>query len=165
MRARPHRAAPTPIRVVIVEDDLTYARGLQAMLQDSLEMTVIGVAHSGVGALRIVEQAEPDVVIIEYRLPDGTGAEVLRRLRRIRPVAGVFLSGEDSADALAAAVWEAGRSAYILKSDPPERVVAEVRKAASGAPAGARGDRRRVAQVAARTPGSCRRAPGGRRRP
>jgi DNA-binding NarL/FixJ family response regulator len=133
----------TPIRVVIVEANRVFARGLEAMLQERPDMTVVGVASSGGSALQLVETTRPDVVVVDYRLPDGSGADALRRLRRIQQVDAVFLSGEDSADTLAAAAWEAGAAGFFLKSDPPARVVGVVRRATNGAAAVRRRDPRR----------------------
>jgi DNA-binding NarL/FixJ family response regulator len=126
------------IRVVIIEDHSTYARGLAAKLQEYPDLTVVGVATTGSSALQVVERTEPDVVIIEFRLPDGTGPDTLRRLRRIRRMAALFLSGQDSAAALEAAAWEAGASGYLLKSDTPETMHEVIGFAA----AGGRGQRR-----------------------
>jgi DNA-binding NarL/FixJ family response regulator len=122
----------TPIRVLIVEANRVFALGLEAMLQESPDMTVVGVASNGGSALQLVEVTRPDVVIVDYRLPDGSGADALRRLRRIQKVDAVFLSGEDSADTLAAAAWDASASGFFLKSDSPARVVEAVRRAAIG---------------------------------
>ena len=122
--------AKAPIRVVIVEANRVFARGLVGLLQESQEITVVGVASSGGSALRVVEKTRPEVVVVDYRLPDGSGADALRRLRRIQHVGAVFLSGEDSADTLAAAAWEAGAVGFFLKSDSPTRVVETVRRAA-----------------------------------
>jgi DNA-binding NarL/FixJ family response regulator len=136
-------AMPNPlIRVVIVEANRVFARGLEAMLQESPDMTVVGVASSGGSALQLVEVTRPDVVVVDYRLPDGTGADALRRLRRIQQVGAVFLSGEDSADTLAAAAWEAGATGFFLKSDSPARAAEAVRRAAIGATAVRRRDPR-----------------------
>jgi DNA-binding NarL/FixJ family response regulator len=132
----------TPIRVVIVEANRVFARGLEEMLQESPDMTVVGVALSGRSAVQLVEITRPDVVVIDYRLPDGSGADALRRLRRIQKLDAVFLSGEDSADTLAAAAWEAGATGFFLKSDSPARVVGAVRRAAIGAAAVKRRDAR-----------------------
>jgi DNA-binding NarL/FixJ family response regulator len=120
------------IRVVIIEDHSTYARGLAANLQEYPDLTVVGIATTGSGALQVVERTEPDVVIIEFRLPDGMGPDTLRRLRRIRRVAALFLSGQDSAEVLEAAAWEAGASGYLLKSDTPETMHEVIGFAADG---------------------------------
>jgi DNA-binding NarL/FixJ family response regulator len=134
--------AKTPIRVVIVEANRVFARGLEAMLQERPDMTVVGVASSAGSALQLVEITQPDVVVVDYRLPDGSGADALRRLRRVQQVGAVFVSGEDSADALAAAAWEAGATGFFLKSDSPARAVEAVRRAAIGATAVRRRDPR-----------------------
>jgi DNA-binding NarL/FixJ family response regulator len=132
----------TPIRVVIVEANRVFARGLEAMLQEIPDIAVVGVASSGGSALQLVETTRPDVVVVDYRLPDGSGADALRRVRRVQQVGAVFLSGEDSAYILAAAAWEAGATGFFLKSDSPARVVEAVRRAAIGATAVRRRDPR-----------------------
>jgi DNA-binding NarL/FixJ family response regulator len=132
----------TPIRVVIVEANRVFARGLEAMLHESPDMRVVGVASTGGSALQLVQITRPDVVVVDYRLPDGSGADALRRLRRIQQVDAVFLSGEDSAETLAAAAWEAGAAGFFLKSDSPARVVGAVRRAAIGPAAVGRRDPR-----------------------
>jgi DNA-binding NarL/FixJ family response regulator len=132
----------TPIRVVIVEANRVFALGLEAILQESPDVTVVGVASSGGSALQLVEITRPDVVIVDYRLPDGSGADALRRLRRIQKVDAVFMSGEDSADTLAAAAWDAGATSFFLTSDSAERVVEAVRRAAIGGAAVKRRDPR-----------------------
>jgi DNA-binding NarL/FixJ family response regulator len=121
------------IRVVIVEANRVFARGLEAMLHESPDMRVVGVASNGSAAVQLVEITRPDVVVVDYRLPDGSGADALRRLRRILEVGAVFLSGEDSADTLAAAAWDAGATGFFLKSDSPARAVGAVRRAATRA--------------------------------
>jgi DNA-binding NarL/FixJ family response regulator len=120
----------TAIRVVIVEANRVFARGLEELLDESRDLSVVGVASSGGAALPVVERTRPDVVVLDYRLPDGSGGDALRRLRRIQPVGAVFVSGEDSADTLAAAAWESGAAGFFLTSDPPARVVDAVRRAA-----------------------------------
>src|SRR2546427_3474115 len=82
---------------MIVEDHRIVTDGLAALLNGQPDMAVVGSAGSVAESLtRIAEQA-PDVVVLDFRLPDGTGAEAGARLREIRPEAKlIFLSRGDS---------------------------------------------------------------------
>jgi len=121
----------TSVRVTIVEDHRLMARGLQSLLEDEQDIVVIGVAASVAEAVELVRDTPPDVVVMDYQLPDGTGTEAARRLTSICEAAVVLLTGEDAADALLATV-DAGAAGFVLKSDPPEQLVAAVRRAADG---------------------------------
>jgi len=121
----------TAVRIAIVEDHQLMARGLQSLLEDTPDIVVVGVAPSVEGAVELVRGTRPDVVVMDYRLPDGTGADAARRLTSICEAAVVVLSDDEAADALLATI-DAGAAGYILKSDPPEQLVAAVRRAADG---------------------------------
>jgi len=71
----------TPISVVIVDDHEVVALGLAALLQDAEGIVVAGIATTGADALGLIEQVDPDVVLMDYRLSDGTGTEVAQELR------------------------------------------------------------------------------------
>jgi len=124
-------AESTAVRIAIVEDHQLMARGLQRLLEDDPDIVVVGVAPSVEGAIELVRDTRPDVVVMDYRLPDGAGADAARRLTSISEAAVVLLSGDEAADALLAAV-DAGAAGYVLKSNPPEQLVAAVRRAADG---------------------------------
>jgi two-component system response regulator DevR len=119
-------------RVMIVEDHQVVAEGLAALINDQDDMKVIG--HSGSVAESIARAAElkPDLVLIDYRLTDGTGADAASGIRQMRPEAKlIFLTREDS-DAARFAALEAGASAFIHKSRAAQGVVEAIRAVAQG---------------------------------
>lgn len=121
-----------PVRVLIVEDHPLMARGLSALLEDEVDIEVAGLAGSVQEACSaVVASPLPDVVVMDFRLPDGTGAEAALAIRSIRRVPILFLSADATVDALVAAV-EAGGVGYLLKSDPPEHLLDALRRAARG---------------------------------
>jgi DNA-binding NarL/FixJ family response regulator len=121
-----------PIRVLIVEDHRLVAEGLQAVLGAYRDIQLVGVAGSVAEAVRIDADSPPDVILMDFRLPDGTGADAAARIRRQhRSVAIVFLSTDDSEEALVAAV-RAGACGYLSKSHAAAEVAAAVRRAAEG---------------------------------
>jgi two-component system response regulator DevR len=125
-------SAPELIKVLLVEDHRAVAEGLWALLDEYDDLTVVGWADSVVEAVPMTEQLAPQVALIDYRLPDGTGADAAARIRARDPtVVVVFLSADTSDAALLAAV-EAGASGYLLKSAGGDEIAAAIRAAAAG---------------------------------
>jgi RNA polymerase sigma factor (sigma-70 family) len=123
---------PTRIRILIVEDHQIVADGLAALLGDQTDMTVVGSASSVAESLTRAAESSPDVLLLDYRLPDGTGAEAGARIRELRPeVKLIFLSRDDS-DAARMASVEVGASAFLHKSRAAAEVVDAIRHVANG---------------------------------
>jgi len=124
--------ADQPIRVLIVEDHRLVAEGLQAVLSAYSDIQVVGVAGSVAEAVRMDSALAPDVVLMDFRLPDGNGADATAQIRRQhRTVAVLFLSTDESEDTLVAAV-RAGGIGYLSKARAAAEVAAAVRRAAEG---------------------------------
>ena len=121
-----------PIRVLIVEDHQIVADGLTALLNDQKDMTVVGnVASVAESAVRAAE-VTPDIVLLDFRLNDGTGADAAAAIRRVVPNAKhIFLTREDS-DVARFAALESGASGFIHKSRAATEVVDAIRKVAQG---------------------------------
>lgn len=121
-----------PIRVLIVEDHQVVADGLAALLGDQADITIVGSAPSVAESLVLAADSAPDVLLLDFRLPDGTGAEAGARIRELRPeVKLIFLSRVDS-DAARMAAVEVGASAYLHKSHAASEVVDAIRHVARG---------------------------------
>ncbi|HYT12065.1 MAG TPA: response regulator transcription factor [Candidatus Nitrosopolaris sp.] len=121
-----------PIRVLIVEDHQVVADGLAALLNDQPDMSVVGSAASVADSIVRAQELKPDVVLVDFRLTDGTGADAGIGIRQVRPDAKlIFLTREDSDSARFAAI-EAGASAFIHKSRAAAEVVEAIRTVASG---------------------------------
>ena len=119
-------------RVLVVEDHPVVAEGLVALLEGHPRLDVLGWANSVAEADRLAQSETVDVAIVDFRLPDGTGADAALRIRMHRPGAAVvFLSADDSDQAMLAAI-EAGASGYLVKSAPGPEIVEAVRRAADG---------------------------------
>jgi RNA polymerase sigma factor (sigma-70 family) len=119
-------------RVLIVEDHQVVAEGLAALINDQKDMTVVGHAGSVADSVTRTAELKPDLVLVDFRLTDGTGAEAAAAIRQIRPDAKlIFLTREDS-DATRFAALEAGASAFIHKSRAAQEVVDAIRTVAGG---------------------------------
>lgn len=117
---------------MIVEDHQIVTEGLAALLNDQPDITVVGSAGSVAESIASVDGHGPDVLVLDFRLPDGTGAEAAMRIRELRPnVKIIFLSRDDS-DAARIAAMEAGASAFLHKSRAAAEVVDAIRAVARG---------------------------------
>jgi len=124
---------PRPIRVIIVENHQLVSESLGLLLDGQQDMVVVGKASSVSEAAALPRQLDPDIVVMDFHLGDGTGRDAAIAMREAFPtVRFVFLSRDGGDNARLAAV-EAGASAYVLKSSPASEVIAAIRKAAEGA--------------------------------
>jgi DNA-binding NarL/FixJ family response regulator len=119
-------------RILIVEDHQVVADGLAALLNDQPDMTVVGTAASVADSIARSIEVSPDIVLMDFRLTDGTGADAGAGIRQVRPEAKlIFLTREDS-DAARFAALESGASGFIHKSRAAAEVVDAIRVVASG---------------------------------
>jgi two-component system response regulator DevR len=118
--------------VLIVEDHQVVADGLAALLNDQPDIAVVGYAASVADAVIRAQELAPEIVLVDFRLSDGTGADAGMAIRQVRPETKlIFLTREDS-DAARFAAVEAGASAFIHKSQAAAEVVNAIRTVASG---------------------------------
>ncbi|HKU02813.1 MAG TPA: response regulator transcription factor [Arthrobacter sp.] len=103
-----------PVRVFILNDHEMVRRGLADLLEHA-GFDVVGESGSAAESSRLIHILQPDIVVLDDRLPDGTGIEVCRELRSSSPDIGcVILTSWDEQHAIRAAVL-AGASGYVLK--------------------------------------------------
>jgi DNA-binding NarL/FixJ family response regulator len=107
-------------------------QALGVLLDTHADIEVVGCTGTVAGAIAAVTRESPDVVLMDYRLPDGTGADATAAIRRHQPPpAVVFLTGDESDHALLAAA-ESGACGYLVKSASAGKIIAAVRLAARG---------------------------------
>ncbi len=117
---------------MIVEDHQAVAEGLAALIDTQADLKVVGSSGTVADAAATAVDVQPDVVLLDFRLPDGTGAEAAAAIREAVPgVRMIFLTREDSDTARFAAV-QSGASAFIHKSRAASEVVATIREVARG---------------------------------
>ena len=120
------------VRVVLVDDEAMVRVGLRMVLTAEADIEVVGEAADGGSAVGVVEATEPDVVLMDVRMPDVDGIEGARRvLARCPGVKVVVLTTFDEDEYVEAAL-RAGVSGFLLKVAPPERLIDAVRTVAAG---------------------------------
>jgi len=117
---------------MIVEDHPLVRDGLVAALGASSEVVCVGVAGSVAEAGSVAAQTKPDVALLDYRLPDGSGADAAAAIRTGSPGTAFAVLTADSSHEVLLSVVEAGASAFVSKSADAARVIATVTRVAAG---------------------------------
>jgi PAS domain S-box-containing protein len=123
---RGHRKGPE-IRVLIVDDHKIVREGLAGLLQIQSDMDVIGQAADGPEAIALAERLLPDVIIMDINLGEMSGVEATRIITSKRPDIRVIALSMHHDKALAAAMREAGATAYLTKGGPSEDLIEAIR--------------------------------------
>jgi len=108
------------------------AEGLSALINDQADMKVVGNVGTVAESVTAATELNPDIVLLDFHLPDGTGPDAAAAIRGVRPAAKmIFLTREDTEGARFAAV-QSGASAFLHKSRAAAEVVAAIRDVARG---------------------------------
>ena len=126
-----------PLRVVLVDDQALVRAGFAMVIDSQLDFTVVGQAGDGAAGLDIVRQDEPDVVLMDVRMPRIDGIEATQRILAladegtIRPPKIIVLTTFDDDD-YALRALRAGASGFLLKDTLPEVLLESIRTAVDG---------------------------------
>lgn len=116
-----------PVRVMIVDDHGIVRTGLRALLQPESDMAIVGEAGSVKEAVKKAVELKPDVVLMDVKLPDGSGIEATRLIKESCPDTQVLiLTVYEDQDTVLKAV-QAGAIGYVLKDIPPEYLIRAIR--------------------------------------
>lgn len=125
-------AATRPIRILIADDHEVVRIGLAALLERQDGLTVVAQASSGQEAVRLAHRHRPDVVVMDIRMPGGSGIEACRAITaELESTPVVMLTSHTDSDALFDAI-DAGASGYVLKRIGSSELVDAVRTVAQG---------------------------------
>jgi DNA-binding NarL/FixJ family response regulator len=116
-------------RVLLVDDHELIRDGLSGVFSAQEDMEVVGAAKSVAEAMDMYDAHEPDVVVTDLQLPDGTGLDVVRRVRRESDKVGLVVLTMHAGDDQIFAAMEAGASAFVGKDAPSTEVVKAARHA------------------------------------
>ena len=122
-----------PIRILLADDDKDFRQGLQALLRTVEHISVIGEAVTGAEAIQRVEDLQPDLILMDLRMPDVNGIEATHAITGSSPHVAVLMLTmfEDNESVLAA--MRAGARGYILKGASRAEIVRTIEAAAEGA--------------------------------
>jgi DNA-binding NarL/FixJ family response regulator len=121
---------PAATSVLLVDDHDLIRDGLAGVFRREPSMEVVGTAKTVAAAVALYEELQPDVIVTDLQMQDGTGLDVVRAVRRTRPDTGVVVLTMHSGDEQIFAAMEAGASAFVGKDAPSAEVVEAARHAA-----------------------------------
>lgn len=103
-------------RVLVVEDHEPFRRFVCSMLENRIELQIIGEASDGLEAVRKAEELQPDLILLDVGLPKLNGMEAARRIRNLSPESRIlFVSQEFSADVVHGA-FSLGAAGFVVKT-------------------------------------------------
>ena len=120
------------IRVLVVDDHAVFADGLATILRVEPDIEVIGKGASVQEAVQSARVLEPDVVLLDVHMPDGSGVDAAAQIKKNRPQTQVVILTSDEDEAVLRAAVQAGVTGYLSKHEPAAQVVQAVRSAAHG---------------------------------
>ena len=120
------------VRVLICDDHEVVREGLRGLISRQAGMSVVGEAGTVAEAIEAATRLKPDVVIMDVRLPDGSGVEACREIREARPETRVVMLTSYADDEALFASIIAGASGYLLKQTRGQAVVDAITTVAAG---------------------------------
>jgi len=139
------------IRIVVVDDHVLFREGLVAIIRSEPNVEVVGQAGSVHEAVGLVGSLKPDVVLMDFGLPDGTGVDATRAILKEDPKCKiVFLTMSEEDEDLFSAV-RSGAKGYLLKNMHPMKLVATIKSVYDGESALSRTMTLRLMEELART--------------
>ena len=115
------------INIMIVDDHPVVRQGLRAMLSSEPDIRVQGMAASAREAMYLIEREQPDVILMDLRMPEMEGIEAIKKLRCISPNIKILVLTNYGSDEYIVRATQAGAMGYLLKNTPQEEIVNAVR--------------------------------------
>ncbi|HTL69137.1 MAG TPA: response regulator transcription factor [Lacunisphaera sp.] len=124
--------AAAKIRILIVDDHFIVRIGLLSLINTEPNLVVVGEAGDGREAIRLFRELQPDLVVMDMRLPDLEGPQAAQAIRGIDPAARILMLSAFEGDVDIHTALEAGASGYVLKSVTGEELVPAINAVAAG---------------------------------
>ena len=120
-------------RVLLVDDQVLFVESLRTVLETRAEdFEVVGVALSGREAIRLVVEKQPDMILMDVRMPDMDGVEATKIIHEAYPDIHVLMLTTFDDDVYVVEALNHGAAGYLLKDIPPEELIVSLRAVCSG---------------------------------
>jgi two-component system, NarL family, response regulator LiaR len=120
------------IRVLLVDDHALLRQGTAELLSREVDIQVIGEASDGMEALELVQRLNPDIVVMDIRMPFLSGIEATQRIRQDYPAVQVLVLTAYDDDQYIFSLLQAGASGYLLKNAPVSELIRAIRQVKAG---------------------------------
>ncbi|WP_136416261.1 MULTISPECIES: response regulator transcription factor [Oxalobacteraceae] len=120
------------IRILIADDHAIVREGLKQILADTKDMVVAGDAENGLDAIKLARNGDSDVLLLDISMPDKSGIEVLKQVKKDAPKLAVLMLSMHREDQYAIRSLKAGAAGYLNKQSAPAELVDAIRQVASG---------------------------------
>lgn len=130
--AEPDAQVARPLKVLLVEDHQMVAQGIVELVGAEADLEIVAVEGTVTGAAEAAGRLRPDVVLMDYRLPDGDGVEATRRIRSVAPDSAVVMVTSVASESVLLDAIDAGCAAFVLKDSPVQDVIDATRAAGRG---------------------------------
>ncbi|GIZ52700.1 response regulator [Noviherbaspirillum aridicola] len=124
--------ATETIKVLIADDHAIVREGLRQILTDNKDITVAGDAENGNDAIKLARKSDADVLLLDISMPDRSGIEVLKQVRKDNPRLAVLMLSMHREDLYAIRSLKAGAAGYMNKQSAPAELVDAIRLVAAG---------------------------------
>ncbi len=119
-------------RILIVDDHPLYRDGLKSLLSRHPAFETAGEAGGFLEGLRLARKLKPDLALLDISLPDGSGIELARELRKLLPQVGMIIVSMHSKIDFIAAAFQAGAAGYVAKESGADRILQALESVAAG---------------------------------
>lgn len=121
------------IKLLLVDDQVLFVESLKTVLElEEEKFSIIGVAHNGFEALSLVESKEPDVVLLDVRMPELDGVEAVKIILKRRPNTKVIMLTTFDDDEYVQRALHSGAMGYLLKNIPPHKLIGSIMAVMNG---------------------------------
>jgi len=123
-----------PIRILIAEDHTFLREGTRRLLEQQPDFEVVGEAANGLQALEMIKTVKPDIAVLDIRMPELNGIEVVRQMHSLSPNTKALMLTAYDDDDYVLALMEAGASGYLLKTAHEKELIDSIRSVHLGEP-------------------------------
>lgn len=120
------------IKIILADDHQVVRKGFKALLSVEPDLTIVGEAGDGFETIKLAEQLQPDVLVLDLMMAGINGLEVTRQLSKKNSKIGIVILSMHSNEAYVLEALRSGAKAYILKESPPEELVRAIREVHAG---------------------------------
>ena len=120
------------IKVFIADDHAIVREGLKQILAETRDIVVAGEAENGLDAIKLFRACDCQVILLDISMPDRSGIEVLKQIKKERPEMAVLMLSMHREDQYAIRSLKAGAAGYLTKQSAPRELVTAIRQVAGG---------------------------------